>query len=41
MKHFLDKATSGKKISLVGNLQPNFFNEDKVDFIIEDFSFDE
>ena len=33
--------STGKKISLVGNLQPNFFNEDKVDFIIEDFSFDE
>ncbi|WP_236870359.1 single-stranded-DNA-specific exonuclease RecJ [Candidatus Bandiella numerosa] len=33
--------STGKKISLVGNLQPNFFNKDKVDFIIEDFSFDE
>jgi hypothetical protein len=31
----------GKKINLVGYLQPNFFNEDKVDIVIEDFSFDE
>ena len=29
----------GKKINLVGYLQPNFFNEDKVDIVIEDFSF--
>ncbi|MFK7761090.1 MAG: single-stranded-DNA-specific exonuclease RecJ [Candidatus Midichloriaceae bacterium] len=31
----------GKKINLVGYLQPNFFNEEKVDIVIEDFSFDE
>ena len=31
----------GKKINLVGYLQPNFFNEDKIDIVIEDFSFDE
>jgi hypothetical protein len=33
--------STGKKINLVGYLQPNFFNEDKVDIVIEDFSFDE
>lgn len=41
-KYYDDLLKSmGKKINLVGYLQSNFFNEDKVDFIIEDFSFDE
>ena len=31
----------GKRVNLVGHLQVNFFNQDKVDFIIEDFSFNE
>ena len=31
----------GKKINLVGYLQTNFFNEEKIDFIIEDFTFNE
>ena len=38
-KHLL-KSTR-KKINLVGYLQLNFFDQSKVDFIIEDFSFNE
>ena len=38
-KHLL--KSTGKKINLVGYLQLNFFDQNKVDFIIEDFSFNE
>jgi single-stranded-DNA-specific exonuclease len=33
--------SGGKKVNLVGHLQVNFFDQNKVDFIIEDFSFND